>query len=137
MYAVDKRDLVDHSLQRRAVLRGLTGASVTLGDVCDASPYLQRAAAAYGTRTERTCPVCRRVPLWESMWVFGDDLGQVSGSSRRAEQVAALARSHPDFAVHEVEVCLDCGWNHLLRSWRTGTPGTAPARRSRRTADDL
>jgi hypothetical protein len=34
---------------------------------------------------------------------------------------------------YEVEVCRRCGWNHLVRSWRTGTPGTAPARRPRKS----
>lgn len=129
--------MVDHGLQRRALLRELFGGRATSLEVCDASPYLQRAATAYGTRSTRTCPVCRRAPLWESLWVFGDELGHVSGSSRTAAQVSALTRSHADFAVYEVEVCLDCGWNHLLRSWRTGTPDAVPAGRTRRTADDL
>ena len=39
----------------------------------------------------------------------------------------ALADQFPDFAVYEVEVCQGCGWNHLVRSYRTGTPGAAPA----------
>ena len=34
-------------------------------------------------------------------------------------------------SVHEVEVCGGCRWNHLVRSWTGGTPGTAPAKRVR------
>jgi len=126
-----RTDVVEYGLQRRALLRELLGGRATSLDVCDASPYLQRAAKAYGVRTERTCPVCRRVPLWESTWVYGDALGSASGSSRTAPQVEALAAAHPDFAVYEVEVCLGCGWNHPVRSWRTGTPCAAAARRRR------
>jgi hypothetical protein len=63
--------------------------------------------------------------------VYGDGIGDYSGSARNAAQLEALARAYPDFAVHEVEVCCACGWNHLVRSFRTGTPGTAPLRRRR------
>ena len=129
---MERRDVVEHALQRRAVLRDVFGGRATSTDVCDASPYLQRAALAYGVRTERSCPICRRQPLWEVPWVYGDALGDASGTSRSMKQVGALAARIPDFAVYEVEVCQDCGWNHLVRTWRTGTPGMPPARRSRR-----
>ena len=59
-------------------------------------------------------------------------VGDADGTARTEGQVAALAEARPDFAVYEIEVCQACGWNHLVRSWRTGTPGTAPARRTRR-----
>ena len=133
---VRKRDVVDHTLQRRAVLQQLFGGGMfcttSSYDVCDASPHLKSAAKAYGARPERTCPVCRREPLWEVAWVYGDALGDGSGIARSARQVAALAQTRPDFAVYEVEFCQSCGWNHLVRSFRTGTPGTPPARRSRK-----
>ena len=134
---VRKRDVVDHALQRRAVLQELFGGGLfrttSSYDVCDASPYLKSAARAYGAETERTCPVCRRSRLWEVAWVYGDQIGDYSGSARSPRQLAELARSHPDFAVYEVEVCHDCGWNHLVRSFRAGTPGTPAARRTRRS----
>ena len=133
-----KRDVVDHSLARRALLASLYGGGLftttSSYDVCDASVFLKRAAEAYGARTDRSCPICRRDQLWEVAWVYGDAIGDYSGSARNAAQLEALARAFPDFAVHEVEVCLRCDWNHLIRSWRTGTPGTAPARRARRAS---
>ena len=129
--------MVDHALARRALLQSLYGGGLftTLSsyDVCDAGVFLKRAAQAYGVQTARTCPICRREPLWEVAWVYGDDLGDYSGSARSAAQLETLAAEFPDFAVHEVEVCLGCSWNHLVRSYRTGTPGTAPARRRRST----
>lgn len=84
-----------------------------------------------GARTTRPCPVCRQQPVWEISSVYGDALGDGTGTARSARGVALLAAARPDFAVYEVEVCLSCGWNHLLRSFRTGPPGTPPARRSR------
>jgi len=128
-------DLVDHARARRALLQQLFGGglftTLSLDDVCDASPYLVRAAQAYGVATERTCPVCRHDVLWEVAWVYGESIGPASGSARSAAQLARLVAARPDFSVHEVEVCVRCRWNHLLRSWRAGTPGTAPARRRR------
>lgn len=131
-----KRDVVDHALARRALLRQLHGgglfATTSSYDVCDASPFLQSAARALGVQTTRTCPVCRRERLWEVSWVYGDQIGDRSGTARNDRQLRALAEQFPDFAVYEVEVCQGCGWNHLVRSYRTGTPGTAPAPRVRR-----
>ena len=66
--------------------------------------------------------------------MYGDAIGDLSGTARSAAQLARLDAERPDFAVHEVEVCRSCGWNHLLRSYRAGTPGTPAARRSRREA---
>lgn len=132
---MERRELVDHALARRALLASLFGGGLftttTSYDVCDASRFLVQAAQAYGVQTDRTCPVCRRERLLEVAWVYGDAIGDYSGSARSARQLEALAAAYPDFAVHEVEVCAGCRWNHLVRSWRTGTPGTAPARRSR------
>ena len=131
-----RRDVVDHALARRALLRSIFGGGLftttSSYDVCDAGVFLKRAAEAYGVQTGRTCPICRKEPLREVAWVYGDAIGAASGSARSPGQLEALAAAHPDFAVHDVEVCLGCAWNHLLRSYRTGTPGTAPARRERR-----
>lgn len=129
-----RRDEVDHALARRAVLTAVRSGRTGTTEVCDASPYLQRAAKEWGLRTTRPCPICRRPALWEIAWVYGDALGDGNGTARSARGVRLLAAARPDFAVYEVEVCLDCGWNHLVRTYRTGTPGTAPARRSRERA---
>ncbi len=127
-----QRQVVDYALQRRALLAQLHAGRVGVMEVCDADPYLLRAAKFHGEQTERPCPICRKEQLWEVSWVYGDDIGDCSGSARSTAQLEVLAKTYPDFAVHEVEVCRGCGWNHLVRSYRTGTPGTAPARRRRR-----
>ena len=50
-----KRDVVDHALARRALLRQLLGgglfATTSSYDVCDASPFLQSAARELGVQT--------------------------------------------------------------------------------------
>lgn len=114
------------------MLADLMAGRASAFDVCDASPYLQSAAKRLGNRTERTCPVCRKLPLDEVLWVYGAAIGDADGTARTKGQVDALAKERPDFAVYQVEVCHGCAWNHLVSTWRTGTPGTEPARRSRR-----
>jgi hypothetical protein len=137
---VRKRDVVDHALARRALLASLHGgglfATTSTDDICDAGHFLKSAAQAYGVHTARPCPVCRSERLWEVAWVYGESLGGLSGTARNLRQVERLAQAHADFAVHEVEVCRGCGWNHLVRSFRTGTgappgPDTPPRRRRR------
>lgn len=130
--AVRSWDVVDHALERRRTLQELRSGRLSETEACDASPFLQRAAKEWGTRLERPCPVCRRPHLDEICWVYGDSLGDGSGTARSRRGVALLAAARPDFDVYDVEVCQDCGWNHLLRSYRTGTLGAPPAKRTRK-----
>ena len=119
------RDVVDHALARRALLRRVTSGGLLTrtspDDVCDASKELLRSAAEAGTATDRPCPLCRAA-LHEVAWVFGPSLGSMSGTPRTPVQLAALALRRPEFAVYEVEVCTACRWNHLLRTWTAGRP---------------
>lgn len=129
---MERRDVVDHALSRRAVLADVYAGRTSPGEVQDASPYLKSAAKRLGIETERTCPVCRKTKLHEVLWVYGDAIGDADGTSRTLAEVERLATERPDFAVYDVEVCTSCDWNHLVRTWRTGTPGTPVARRTRR-----
>ncbi|MCU1599494.1 MAG: hypothetical protein JWO22_203 [Frankiales bacterium] len=129
---MERRDVVDHGLKRRATLAELYSGRVSTGEVQDASPYLKSAAKRLGVETDRTCPVCRRATLHEVLWVYGDAIGDADGTARTLAEVERLATERPDFAVYDVEVCTACDWNHLVRTWRTGTPGTPAARRTRR-----
>jgi hypothetical protein len=35
-------------------------------------------------------------------------------------EIRRLARRQADYTAYTVEVCIDCGWNHLLRSYLLG-----------------
>lgn len=128
-----QRQVVDYALQRRALLADVHAGRVGIVDVCDASPYLLRAARFHGKSSDTTCPVCRKERLSLVSWVFGASLGPAAGSARAPEQIEQLAAAHADFSVYVVEVCRTCSWNHLVLSYVMGT-GDAPARRSRRSA---
>ncbi|HEX2497610.1 MAG: DUF5318 family protein [Actinomycetes bacterium] len=132
-----QRGLVDYSLQRRATLVALFQGGALTTDVCDADPYLLRAAKFHGEPTEVTCPVCRKERLTHVTYVFGDELGRYSGRLKATRELEPMAREHGEFRVYVVEVCQSCGWNHLTVSYvlGDGIPRTS-GRRARRAAEE-
>lgn len=132
-----QRQLVDYALRRRALLADFHAGRVGTSEVCDAGPYLLRAAKFHGQPSEVTCPVCRKEPVTQVSWVFGDELKHASGSARTPDELARMVNLFEEFNVHVVEVCRTCGWNHLVQSYVLGTHGVrahGSRSRSRRTA---
>jgi hypothetical protein len=125
--------VVDYALQRRAVLADLYSGHSTTLDVCDAHPYLLRAARYHGEPTELSCPVCRKERLTNVHYVYGDELRASSGQAKSVAELHRLGMDHGEFKVYVVEVCRSCGWNHLAMSFvlgRDGLPGQdGPQRR--------
>ncbi len=112
--------IVDYALQRRALLADLRTGRRSLAEACDAHPYLQLAAKHYGEPAPIACPVCDRNALRHVHYVYGDALGKSAG---QAKSLAELERMQDDFAefdVYVVEVCAECGWNHLTRTFALG-----------------
>ena len=127
-----QRQVVDYALQRKALLADVHAGRVGVTDVCDASPYLLRAARFHGEPSEQTCPVCRKERLTLVSWIFGEDLKHAAGSARTPEEIQQLANLHAEFSVYVVEVCRTCSWNHLVLSYVMGTGDTGGGRRSDR-----
>jgi hypothetical protein len=133
--AVRRRQHVDYALARRATLSALFGGRATSMEVCDAHPYLLRAARYHGEATTTPCPICRRGqeghvrPLTHVTYVYGEMLGLASGRPRASKDLQAIGRHHPGVHVYVVEVCQSCAWNHLVSSYvlgeeaRNGPPG--------------
>jgi Family of unknown function (DUF5318) len=125
--------VVDYALQRRSLLADLYANRITTGDVCDAHPYLMRAARYHGEPTEESCPVCRKERLTNVHYVYGDELRTVSGQAKSVDELHKMGMDHREFTVYMVEVCRSCGWNHLALSFvlgRDGLPGQdGPERR--------
>lgn len=127
---VTPRAVVDYALARRAVLTALTGGRLRREDVCDATVYLRRAARYHGEPTGADCPLCRREPLVNVTYTYGDSFRPgVNGRARPTRDLPDLAREHSEFRVYVVEVCVGCGWNHLVTSYLLGS---APEVRERR-----
>ncbi|MFB9906700.1 DUF5318 domain-containing protein [Allokutzneria oryzae] len=130
-----QRQVVDYALQRRALLAEVYAGRTGVAEVCDASPYLLRAAKFHGQPSTTTCPVCRKEPLTHVSWVYGDELKHAAGSARTAEELVKLATLYEEFTVYVVEVCRTCGWNHLVQSYVLGTRGL-PSPSRRKTASE-
>ncbi|MGA8112023.1 MAG: DUF5318 domain-containing protein [Actinocatenispora sp.] len=130
-----QRQIVDYSLQKRAMLRELFSGRVGTYEACDASPYLLNAARFHGEQVEQSCPVCRRENLWHVHYIYGDELKQSAGQARRKAELPVLAMTYREFSVYVVEVCRGCGWNHLAEQFLLGRDGvTDPDPQRRREA---
>lgn len=113
------RDVVSFALARRAALEGMRTNALNT-DHCDADPGLLRAAKHHGEPASRNCPVCHRPELVEVNWVYGAQIGGLSGAARSSEQLTAMAHEFGRFRVYVVEVCRRCSWNHLVLSYSLG-----------------
>lgn len=129
--APPRRAVVDYTLQRRARLADLFAGRASAHDVCDAHPYLLRAAKFHGTSTEASCPVCRKENLAEVQYVYGDALKAGAGQAKTTAELVEMDQRINEFSVYVVEVCSGCGWNHLTTSF---VMGRGTARTSRRRA---
>jgi hypothetical protein len=118
-----QRQVVDYALQRRALLRSVYSGRVGTMEVCDASPYLVRAAKFHGELTETPCPVCRRDDLWNVNYIYGEQLKTSSGQARGTAELPVLAMTYREFEVYVVEVCRSCSWNHLVEKYTLGRDG--------------
>jgi hypothetical protein len=122
-----QRQVVDYSLQKRALLREVYSGRVGVYEVCDASPYLKNAARFHGEPTEVRCPVCRRENLTHVHYIYGDELKQSAGQARKLAELPVLAMTLREFQVYVVEVCRGCGWNHLVEQYLLGRDGLPSA----------
>jgi len=120
---LSQRQVVDYSLQRRAVLREVLSGRIGAYEVCDASPYLKNAARFHGEPTDQRCPVCRRDNLTHVHYIYGDELKQSAGQARSRAELSILAMTLSEFQVYVVEVCRGCDWNHLVEQFRLGRAG--------------
>jgi hypothetical protein len=131
-----RRSVVDYSLQRRAVLAEVYSGRTGLFEVCDASPYLSRAAKYHGEATDESCPVCRKERLTLVNYVYGENLGHVAGQAKTEVELARMDAMQDEFSVYTVEVCRSCGWNHLDCSYVLGAEPAPGGRKRRRAATE-
>ena len=131
MGMASRRSVVDYGLARRATLAAVRAGRTPVTDVCDAHPYLLRAAKHHGEATDVGCPICRKTKVTHVTYVYGDELGQYAGRVKRGPELDEMATEYGEFRVYVVEVCQSCGWNHLATTYVLGT-GEPPARRGRR-----
>ena len=112
---------VDYSLARRSVLSSLRRGLLSTTDVCDAHPELLRAGKNIGETVAAPCPVCSHEALRWVRYVYGEELKTNNGRVvYPSAWLAELAEKYEQFTCYVVEVCVDCSWNHLVRSYLAG-----------------
>ncbi|AKK07292.1 hypothetical protein CMUST_15015 [Corynebacterium mustelae] len=107
---------VSHRLARAKTLQLVRAGRKSHDQVCDADFLLLTAAKFHGVSAANPCPICAEETLRNVLWVYGEQLGNASGSARSVAEIQNFANSGREFIVHTVEVCTNCKWNHLVQA---------------------
>lgn len=111
---------VDYRLSRAATLRAWKSGQLGRHEVCDAQRELHRNAEFCGQPTGRKCPVCAAAGLVEVTYVFGSRLPKHGRCVTTRAEMQRLQHRASVSTGYVVEVCTDCGWNHLVRRYTLG-----------------
>lgn len=106
---------VEYRLARDSTVREYQRGRLSRLDICDAQPELQRVARNLGRPTEVDCPICEAARLVHVSFAFGPRLPASGRPLATNAELQTLARGKDEVAFYIVEVCTECGWNHLLR----------------------
>ena len=108
---------VSYLLERNRVLQQYRSGELSRNDVCDAHPELVRAAHHYSEHVNDLCPICDKQALRLVSYVFGPRLPSHGRCVNSAGDLARIRKRKGTFTCYTVEVCSQCSWNHLLRSY--------------------
>jgi hypothetical protein len=108
---------VEYRIVRNGLVREVERGRVLRDDVCDAHPELLRAATNVGEETREDCPICEQVKLRLVSYVFGSRLPPSGTCVTSRQELTKLAKGTRGLTCYVVEVCPNCSWNHLARSF--------------------
>lgn len=111
---------IDYRLARNAVLKEFRRGRLSRLDVCDAHPELVRAAKSIGRIAEEQCPICESADIVHVSYAFGPRLPPSGQTFVNPTELAKLTRRAGEVACYVVEVCPECRWNHLARTYIAG-----------------
>ncbi len=117
---------VEYRLARDSTIRDYQRGRLSRLDICDAQPELLRVAVNLGRETSVDCPICEEIKLVHVSFAFGPRLPPSGRPLTSNAELQALARSKDDVAFYVVEVCTQCGWNHMLRMFTSQTARRRP-----------
>lgn len=113
---------VDYRLVRQSVISEFRKGRLAQHEVCDAHPELRRAAQHHGEPTSRECPICEEANVVLVTYVFGARLPSSGRCISQKGELSKLAERSDQLACYVVEVCPECAWNHLTRTFLVGRP---------------
>ena len=108
---------IDYRLARQSVLSEFRKGRIAKHEICDAHPELARAARELGEKTSLTCPVCAQTQVVLVSYVFGPRLPAFGRCITTKKELQAIAKRSGNFSCYVVEVCPECSWNHLARTF--------------------
>jgi hypothetical protein len=111
---------IDYRLARNMVVSEFKKGRLSRLDVCDAHPELLRAARNVGEPATQECPICDQPTLVNVSYVFGSRRPPQGRCVTSRTELGKLARRATELACYVVEVCPECAWNHLARSFPLG-----------------
>ena len=116
---------IDYRLARQALISEFRKGRLAQHEVCDAHPELIRNARFCSEPSRITCPICEDAKLVLVTYVFGPRLPASGLCITSKKELKAFARKAGDFAAYVVEVCPECSWNHLARTFLLNPARTA------------
>ncbi len=108
---------IDYRLARRSILSEYRKGRIAKHEICDAHPELARAARELGEATRLDCPVCEQHKVVLVSYVFGPRLPAFGRCISSKKELQAIAKRSGTFSCYVVEVCPECSWNHLARTF--------------------
>jgi hypothetical protein len=108
---------IDYRLARQSVISEFRKGRLAQHEVCDAHPELRRAARECAEPTTQLCPICEDADLVHVTYVFGPRLPAHGRCITSKGELRKMAQKRGEFAAYVIEVCPDCSWNHLARSF--------------------
>ena len=116
--------VVDFRLARNSVVKEFRRGRLSRHDVCDAHPELLRNAVHCGRPAAEQCPICADADQPGAMvlvtYVFGSRLPPSGRCITSLKELDKFRRGTREVAAYVVEVCPDCHWNHLVRTFAVG-----------------
>ncbi|MAT37653.1 MAG: hypothetical protein CL420_06425 [Acidimicrobiaceae bacterium] len=111
---------VDYRLARERLLDAWAEGQLATDLICDAQPMLLRNAEHCGEKTEISCPICNEAQLLNVTYVFGPRLPAHGRCISVSVELDRINKRSGEFTAYLIEVCISCGWNHMIRSTTLG-----------------
>lgn len=108
---------VDYRLARQHLISEFRKGRLAQHEVCDAHPELLRAAREVAQPSRERCPICEDAQLVLVSYVFGPRLPSFGRCITSAKELRTLAKRSGEYTCYVVEVCPECSWNHLARTF--------------------
>ena len=112
---------IDYRLARRSLISEYKKGRLAQHEVCDAHPELVRNARECSEPSRILCPICEEANIVLVTYAFGARLPASGRCITSKGELAKLAKGRSQLAAYVVEVCPECSWNHLAKTFLLGT----------------